>query len=221
MVDSSWSYTVKHYDKSSGPWTETDVSAGANEIPNYTDTSDRQINTATILMNAKNGDFIKQGTVIVHHDRMRIEVDDGASGSYDRYFDVVRRVPIKSKGEGTKLQLACEGTERWTQKINYAKPHYFDTPKNVLIDIVAHYNDNKGSDAPTLSIGTNELPDKGTFHFDFGVNEDSCYNRIFDLTEKMGSSGSFGGVLDFFDVRFTTPTVTTITVDVFSSGNVY
>lgn len=222
MVNSGWSYTVLFYDKSDS-WSNSYITDDVDEIPLFTDTSDRQINYSRLLVNAKNGQYIKSGVnskpKIDVFDRILITVNDGAGGAYARYFDVVKRIPIKSKGSGTKLQLELEGTERWLQKINYSKPHYFSTASEVLTDIVNNYNDNKGTDLPTLSIGTNELPSTGVIHVDFGINEETTYNRIFDLTDLMAAPATSGGVLDFFDVRFVTTTYNTIQLNVFSSGS--
>jgi hypothetical protein len=222
LVNSLWTYTVTFYDRSSS-WAATNITLDVDEIPLFTETCDKQINTGVIIINAKNGEYIKSNINSKKHievfDRIRITSGDGASGAYDRWFDVVRKIPIKSKGMGTKLKLELEGIERWTQKINYAKPHYFETAKNVLVDIIDNYNDNKGSQMPQITIGTNELPDKNTNNFDFGLNEETTFNRIYDLIDMMGASGSAGGVLDFFDVKFTTTGVNAITIDVISSGN--
>lgn len=222
-MGSRWSVILTHYGKDIS-WTSQDLTSDCDSIPLFTDTSGDQINTAVIELNANKGKYIKTVGVtakINHNDRIRITSTDGITvGGYDQVFEVVRKLPLKTKN-GTKLRLECEGIERHLQKIKYIKPHYFATPKNALIDLVNFYNANKTSLMPTLSIGTNELPDTGVHHFDWGMNEDSVYNRITELVDLMGSATEAGGLLDFYDFRFTYNggNVTDMTINIFSSGS--
>jgi len=222
-MGSRWSVILEHYSKDNS-WASQYLTNFYDSIPLFTDTSGGQINTAIIELNANGGKFIKTvgaTTKIDHNDRIRITFADGITvGGYDQVFEVVRKLPMKSKN-GTKLRIECEGIERHLQKIKYIKPHYFETPKNALIDLVNYYNANKTSSMPTLSIGTNELPDHGVHHFDWGINEESIYNRIIELVDLMGSASGIGGLLDFFDFRFTysSVNVTSFTINVFSSGS--
>ena len=48
---------------------------------------------------------------------------------------------------------------------------------------------------------TNELPQQVNNIYDFGNNEDNCFDRISDVIDKVGASGANGGVLDFFDFK--------------------
>jgi hypothetical protein len=230
-MGSNWTRIITHYDRDAGtPWTSANISDDVDTLPLFTDTSDGTVNTASVIINANRGHYIRDQrsgetgfpSKIDTNDRIRIKVTDGiTSGSYDQVFEVVRKIPVKTQATGTQLKLECEGIERHLQKIKYIKPHYFTTPTSALTDLVNYYNDNKSGDMPTLTIGTNQLPDFGSHHFDWGVNEDSVYNRILELIDLMGASGSAGGLLDFFDFRFTysTTDVTSFTINVFSSGS--
>ena len=220
MVDSDWGFTVFHYDEDAS-WAQTNITADVREIPRFTDTSDSQINTAELIVTANRGKYISaSGLKIVHGDRIEIQATDGDGGIYTRFFEIIRRIPIKTKGRGTTMRLVMEGIERHFQKIFYAKPHDFTTPKDVVTDIVNSYNDNKGTKLPTVTIGTNELPDKGgPYRYDFALNEDTCWNRLYEVIESMGAAGTSGGVLDFYEAHWTTPTENTLTLNITSSGS--
>lgn len=230
-MGSRWTYTVTHYDKDSTPtaWASQDITDPVDSLPVFTDVSGGQINTAVIEIDASLGHYTRRErasesgfpTVIDHNDRIRIQVDDNVNTPYNQVFEVVRKIPLKSKGGGTKLRLECEGIERHLQKIKYIKPFYFATPSDAITDLIAFYNGNKTTDMPTVTVGTNELPNSGVHHFDWGINEDSVYNRITELVDLMGSASGAGGLLDFYDFRFTysAANVTSITLDIFSSGS--
>ena len=71
---------------------------------------------------------------------------------------------------------------------------------------------------PTFTVTTNELPPIYA-SLDWGVNEDSIYNRLMELVDSLGASAANGGVLDYFDVNFVHTSVSTVNINIFSSGN--
>jgi len=236
-----WSYTISHFPNSNN--TSTPITDYIISIPMFTDTGSGEVNEATIILDAKDGQFIRasiNGRVkISQYDRIRIEANDGnvatsnsdpgtQRGYYDKYFYVMKKQPIKSKDEGVRLQLELLGTESFLQRVMYIKPHFFETPWNVLRDIGDLYNDNRGSNAssimPTLTghdnVLYNKLPTSIVNSYDYGVNEDTCFDRMSDVIDSMGASLSAGGVLNFFDLRFTySVSGRTLTASAFSSGN--
>jgi hypothetical protein len=227
MVNSDWGYVIKHFDKSAS-WAATDISAQC--FPRqFSDVVEDEVKTAIIRIRADDGQFIKSGINgfafdIVVGDRMQIVATDGAGDSWDYIYEIIRKKPIKSKREGVMLEVELLGLERWTQKIHYIKRHFASTPKAAMQDLVDSYNESvlTGSlDVPTMSISRNELPDENLLTLDWGVNEDTIFNRMHELKDVMGGSAVSGGVLDFFDIRFETTldTPTVIDVQVFSSGD--
>ena len=232
-MGSRWSYIVTHADKDHDtPWTEQDLTSDVDAIPVCTDIGGDQINTAVIELNCNLGHYIRDGRTgsgetgfpnkIDHNDRIRITIADGVTvGGYDQVFEVVRKVPIKSKTAGTKMRLECEGIERHLQKMKYIKRFFNATPAEALIDLVAYYQANKTTDMPSLTIGINKLPTFGLHHFDWGVNEESVFNRIVELVDMMGDASGVGGNLDFYDTRFTYSgaNMTSMVINVFSSGS--
>ena len=214
-MGSRWSYVVDHYSKANS-WAQqtlgSNTGGAVESLPLFTDVSGGEINTAIIEITANKGHYIRPArsglgesgfpTKIDHNDRIRITIADGVtSGGYNQVFEVVKKIPIKTKDGGTKLRIECQGIERHLQKVQYIKRFIFSTPKQALIDLVAYYQDNRTTSMPSLTIGTNELPDSGVYNFDWGVNEDTIYNRIMELVDLMGDASGTGGVLDFFDFR--------------------
>jgi len=229
-----WSYTITHY-YSGGT---QNISSDIISIPLFTDTGSGEVNEAEIVLNAVDGQFISANinskTIISQYDRIRITVADGLTaqgtqaGAYDKFFYVMKKQPIKSKDTGVRLQLDLLGTESYLQRIQYAKPHYFETPFEVFKSIGNLYNENRGSSSnmPTISghdsTSYNKLPNWLVNTYDYGVNEDNCFDRMGDVIDSMGASQSAGGALDFYDLRFTyTNNGLTIHPNVFSSGNDY
>lgn len=228
MVDSaaSWSFTITHYDKSSS-WASTDISTDA--FPRlFTDTGDGKVNAATIRVIAEEGNYITSGTKIDLNDRIRIVGDDGAGGSYNRVFDIIKLIPIKSKSEGVMLELNCLGIERWLQQVQYASRVWSETPYQIFQDMVLQYNKEVGIAGflPVINlsggeVSVNELPTVIKLHKDFGTNEASIFDRMNELVDSMSSPQASGGILDFFDIRFVSSAsnVTSFDIEVFSSGN--
>jgi len=228
-----WSYTITHYYDGGTQYLTDDVIS----LPLFTDTGSGEVNEATIVLNAVDGQFIKASinskTKIEQYDRVRITVTDGilpAQGTqgaaYDKFFYVMKKQPIKSKDEGVRLQLELLGTESFLQRVQYIKPHYFETPWNVFKDIGNAYNASRGSSSgmPTVSghdsTSYNKLPEWIINTYDYGVNEDTCFDRMSDVIDSMGASQAAGGALNFFDLRFTySNNGLTIHPNVFSSGN--
>ena len=236
-----WSYTITHFaDSTNQAVVITDF---VISIPMFTDTGSGEVNEATIILDAKDGQFIRANinsrVKISQYDRIRIEANDGnvatsnfdpgtQRGYYDKYFYVMKKQPIKSKDEGVRLQLELLGTESFLQRVMYIKPHFFETPWNVLKDIGDLYNDNRGSASTSIMPNLtghdnalyNKLPTSVVNSYDYGVNEDTCFDRMSDVIDSMGASLSAGGVLNFFDLKFTySNSGRTLTASAFSSGN--
>lgn len=226
-MTNSWSYIITHYDSASS-WAPTVITEDMISTPLYTDVGSGEVPSAKMILSADKGKYIKSGAggpQIKQFDRIRIFVDDGETTTkYDKVFDVMKVIPVKTKTQGTRIQLILTGIEQWLYKVNYAKTHFPGTPFKVFKDIGDLYNANKGSLMPTLQLhdnkSANQLPDYIHSIYDYGLNEDTCYARMMDVIDKLGGSGDSGGVLDFFDVRFIHSTVNVVAMDAFvrSSG---
>ena len=242
-----WEYSIRHYWSIGGSSSFQTLEDDVISIPMITDTGSGEVNSAIIVLNAVGGQYISDDTsgdagakrLIKQHDIIRVRLRDltyGTAdvagtqrGEYIKFFNVVKKIPIKSKSEGVRLQIELLGIEKWLQGINYAKPHYFQSAGIVFEDICNSYNTNKGTDMPTI---TNFQTNKTTYPnskndldltadnvWDFGVNEDNCFDRMSEVIDKLGASASAGGVLDFYDLRMLYDDKDEITPEVFSSGN--
>tara|TARA_R110000824_G_scaffold371928_2_gene561738 strand:- start:1425 stop:4433 length:3009 start_codon:yes stop_codon:yes gene_type:complete len=223
--------TVKWYDESNGySGSGTDITADVLAIPLFTDTGSGEVNEANLVLSAKAGKYITTGNIIDKYDRIHITITDIASSpnTYSRFFEVTDIIPTQTKTEGSMLTLNCVGIEYHTQVIHYAKRSWFDTTYNVAKNIGDTYESNNGSRQPTIarhnsaySTSTkygNELPNWTNNHYEFGASEDSCYNRLMNLTTILGGNVTNGGVGDFFELGFDTPSVNAIDLALFTSG---
>lgn len=225
-MTSGWTYTITHYDESNS-WTTTDLTDAVISIPSCTDTGTTEINSARIVLAANNGEYMKTSPEIEQFDRIRIQIDDKITGTtnYDKYFDVVKILPSESKSEGTRVELYLLGLEYHLQKINYTKSHFSEGPYEVMKDIGDLYNTSRGTKQPTLqghdNTSTNKLPNSNQIknNYDYGDVEFPCFDRMVEVTESLGSAVDDGGVLEYYDIRFTYPDHETISVNIFPQGN--
>ena len=223
--------TVKWYDESNGySGSGTDITSDVLAIPLFTDTGSGEVNEANLVLSAKAGKYITTGNIIDKYDRIHISITDIASSpnTYSRFFEVTDLIPSQTKSEGSMLTLNCVGIEYHTQVIHYAKRNWFQTAYHVAENIGDAYEANNGSRQPTIarhdtaySTTTkygNGLPNWTSNHYEFGSAENNCYDRLMDLTTILGGNVTNGGVGDFFELGFDTPSVNAIDLALFTSG---
>jgi len=225
---SNWNYIVTHYDATDN-WDSTDITEEVVAIPTFTASSGGEFASAKIVLSADRGHYIKvTGSIpkIRQFDRIRIASTDGLTAfSYNRVFDVIKITPVKTKSQGTRVQLMLLETAHWLDNVNYAKTSYFESAFNAFKDIGDSYNAHKGTLMPTLidhnNITGNKLPKHTSNIYDYGLNEDSCFARMNDVVDKLGASADNGGVLDFFELYFVynVSNVTDVHVRAVSSGS--
>jgi len=174
------------------------------------------------------GNYNTTGSVVfAEFDRIRIEITDLGNSSYDRFFEIINIIPTQSKGEGTIITLECLGTEYHTQQIHMVKPYFFENHFTTAKDIGAIYNANRGSRQPALTdhdtvwddVKGNDFPNYTANNYEFGLNEDSCYNRWIDLIDGVGAPVSAGGALTFFELSFDTSGINVIRMRLRTSGD--
>lgn len=221
------SLTVTWYDETGGYATSANVTADVKALPIFTDTGTGEVNQARIVLRALDGNYIVSGNKIDVFDRFQIQCTDLGGNSYDRTFEVIDIIPSQSKGEGTLLTVDCLGIEYHTQHIHVVKPYYFENAYNVIKDLGDMYEENNGSRQPLISNhnsvwnGTlgNGLPKFTANNYEYGIAEDTVYNRMMDVVEKLGASVSAGGALTFYELSFTTPAVNQIALRARASGD--
>jgi len=154
-------------------------------------------------------------------DRIRIQCTDLGGNTYDRYFEIMNIVPSQTKSEGTLLTLECLGIEYHTQQIHMAKPFFFENSHSVASVIGIIYNDNRGSEQPVLTTLTadNALPQFNANNWEFGLNEDSCYNRWMDIVDGVGAPVAAGGALTFHEINFETTGINAMKLKIRKSGD--
>ena len=220
--------TVTWYDESDGYSTSSDITTDILALPLFTDTGSGEVNEAELVVSAKGGKHITSGDKFDKYDRIHITLTDLGSNTYSRYFEIVELIPSQTKGEGSILTLQCMGIEYHTQVIHYARRDWFQQAFDTAEHIGDAYESNKGSRQPTLQYHDtaystsnaygNDLPKYTNNHYEFGSAEDSCYNRWFDMTTLLGGAVTNGGVGDFFELGFDTPSVNVIDLALFTSG---
>ena len=109
-MTSNWTYTITHFDESNS-WASVDITEDIVSIPTVTDTGSGEVNSARIILSANEGKFISVVPYIDQFDRIRIQINDGEGGTYDRYFDVIKILPSESKSQGTRVELFLMGLE--------------------------------------------------------------------------------------------------------------
>jgi len=168
-------------------------------------------------------------TVIDQYDRFRVQAEDLVGNTYSRYFEFNPLIiPSQTKTEGTLLELNLIGIEYHTQRINFAGRFWFSDAFRVAQQIGISYNKNTNSNQPVLtghttgyiqSTGTgNGFPKFTVNHYEYGLVEDSGYNRWNQMLDKLGGSVAGGGILDYFECGFETSAVNAIQIALFSSG---
>ena len=216
----TWSYQVKYvYDDSlsSGNFlTPVDITSNVITIENMTDVGTGEVNTAVLMLNARDGQFITEDNSgatpqINQFDRIRIELTDKNSDQYARIYEVESMEQKKTIKDGIRLVVNLMGLERHLQQVHFAKQYFYTSGFDLVKDVCDRYNTSKGSKQITVDHndqvytgGTyyNELPKWTANNMDFGVSETYCYDGVNDLVNKLGSSISAGGAGDFYEFTF-------------------
>jgi len=156
-------------------------------------------------------------------------VTDLASNSYDRYFEIINIIPSQTKGEGTLLTLDCLGIEYHTQQINMSKPIWFEDSFTTAYAVGENYEMSRGTEQPILTeydtvyttgfLKGNALPFYNSNNWEFGISEDTCYNRWMDLIDGAGAAVSAGGALTFYELNFKTTGVNSMDFNLRPSGD--
>ena len=204
----TWSYAVTYVD------TSQDITSSVIAIDKMTDVGTGEINSATIILNARHGDFITNANsgvtpILDEFDKIKITITDKNSDSYSRIFKVNTLTPKKTIQEGIRLEVELLGQERCLQQVHFAKQYYYENAFNVAKDIVDRYSANKGSAQVTIEkqddTSYNVLPKWTANNYDFGSAETFCYDGLNELIDKLGTSISGGGASDFFELGFDDP----------------
>ncbi len=186
------------------------------------------------IVNTSGSGYDDPQTVFKQFDRFRVQAEDLVGNTYERYFEfnpVV--IPSETKSEGTLLELNLIGIEYHTQRITFSGRFWFANAFDVARAIGQSYNENSNlipnNIQPVLTghtLGYDQLSGVGNGfpkftvnHYEYGLVEDSGYNRWNQMLDKLGGSVANGGVLDYFDIGFETSDVSAIEIALFSQGS--
>ena len=222
---------ITWYDESDSYVTNSNITTDVVGIPVFTDAGSGEVNYCTLNIKAPYGRYITSTdpVPIDQYDRIHITLDDLDGNTYSRYFEVQEIIPGSDKDAGTILTLECLGIEYHTQMMHFSRQFWFNSAFRPASIIGSTYNDNKGTTQPLLTgfntaydpdtaIG-NDLPQFTQGIYDYGINPAYCYDIWLDLVERQAAATSGGGVFDFFEIGFDTPSVNQIDFRVFSSGS--
>lgn len=182
------------------------------------------------IVNTSGSGYDAPLVVVDQYDRFRVQCEDLSGNPYDRFFEFNPLiVPSQTKSEGTILELNLIGLEYHTQRIYFAGRFFFSDAFEVAQAIGISYNDNRNSGQPVLTQHTqgyiqssgvgNGFPKFTVNHYEYGLVEDTGYNRWQQMLDKLGGSVANGGVLDYFDCGFETSGVNNIEIALFSQGS--
>ena len=211
MVSNLTAATVTWFDNSDGYSTSAVIPYDdIFSVPLFTDTGSGEVNEAELVISAKAGLHVSSGDKIEDFDRIHLEFTDLGGNDYDRFFEVIEIIPSQTKEEGSILTLKMLGTEYHTQAVPYTGQHFYTNPFRVAKLIGDQYEDNNGSRQPLIdrhdesyslvNAYGNGLPRFTNNHYEFGLSEDTCYNRWMDVVDSLGGTVETGGVLIFMNL---------------------
>ncbi len=225
-------FFVTWFDESDSYVTSSDITEDVLGI-SFSDVGSGQVNNCTLKLSGAFGNFITSNgtqTVVEQYDRFRVQAEDLVGNTYDHYFEFNPLiVPSQTKTEGTLLELNLIGIEYHTQRISFSGRFWFEDAFNVAREIGTSYNENRDPLQPILTGHTtgydqisktgNGFPNFTVNHYEYGLVEDSGYNRWNQMLDKLGGSVAAGGVLDYFDIGFETSDFDKIEIAIFSQGS--
>ena len=128
--------TITWYDESDGYSTTSDITGDVIQNLRFTDTGSGEVNEAEINISAKDGKHVSSGSVIFDkYDRIRIQITDLGSNSYDRYFEITDILPGQTKDEGSIVTINCVGIEYHTQVIHYSRRDWYENAFDIINNI--------------------------------------------------------------------------------------
>lgn len=240
-----WSYTVTYIGSPTNtaytnyPYT-TDISSHVIAIERMTDVGSGEINSATLILNGRDGNFITNDSgsnatpntpLLDEFDKIKIKITDKSGNIYQRIFEVETLTPKKTIQEGIRLDVELLGQERCLQQTHFAKQYYYANANEVVKDICDKYIDTKGTAQVTVDkqgdVNYNELPKWTANNYDFGSSEMFCYDGLNEIIDKLGTTIAGGGANDYYELGFDDPDKTTasgqddtkIYIKAFSSGS--
>lgn len=175
-----------------------DLTAQVNGIQLATDTGLDEINSLKVEL--------RDPGTISHYDRFRLFMRDDSGNEFVRWYEYApgdqSMTVSESAGFGRVVVLTLLGLEYHLDKIHYVANHIGRTGAYVASDIVAAYNESRGSDQPELTVNSNALPTWINNNFPYGETPVPCRDRLNDLAKSFAAPPSIGGTLDFYTMEY-------------------
>ena len=178
------------------------------------------------MLDARLGDFIteenqesggpKRTPIIKHYDLMQLTITelktptDTADNTYQRLLFVDDIEPIVNS-QGQFLILELFGRERYLQKMLFPGHFYFISFKEMAERIIKFYNDNKGSNQPTITLTMPVNFDYTWGIFDFS-KETSCYDALMEVVNRLTLPVAAGGGGEYYGMTFSETNTSTALV---------
>ncbi len=209
--------------------TSVDITEGVERLE-WIEIGTGELRSLSMRLNSQFGQFITEdnaGTtpILDQFDQVRLNVTDRDGKVFDTIYEVDILRPINDTQMGTVLEVEMLAREYHTSKVMFSKPFFFENAFNVTRDIIDFYNDpdSKGTLQSDVEGGdittTNTLPEWTANEFRFDLHEQSAYDGLLQVVDRMGSSVAAGGGGDFWELAFVDNIIQTITVNMFISGN--
>ena len=209
--------------------TPVDITNGVERLE-WIEIGTGEIRSLTMRLNSQFGQFITEdngGTtpILDQFDQVGLIVTDRDGVMFNTIYEVDILRPINDTQMGTVLEVELLGREYHSSKVMFSKPFFFENAFNTTRDIIDFYNDpdSKGTLQSNIEGGdlttTNTLPEWTANEFRFDLHEQSAYDGLLQVVDRMGSSVAAGGGGDFWELAFVDNIVQTITVNMFISGN--
>ena len=207
--------------------TSTDITNHVISIDKLTDTGTGEIASAQLFLNTMFGQFITESNsnttpIIDQYNTIQIRVWDNDTLEFSRYMFVDDILPQQIQ-EGQEMQVELYGREYYLKKMKIPGHFYFIRYIDLIKEIIAFYNANRGSDQPGIITEYNgvdylEVPSypAGIFDFGSGVN---CYDALMQIISRLSLPVSAGGAGDFYELLFEDVGTTYLLCKIFPLGS--
>ena len=182
--------------------TPVDITNGVERLE-WIEIGSGEIRSLTMRLNSQFGQFITEdngGTtpILDQFDQVGLIVTDRDGVMFNTIYEVDILRPINDTQMGTVLEVELLGREYHSSKVMFSKPFFFENAFNTTRDIIDFYNDpdSKGTLQSTIEGGdlttTNTLPEWTANEFRFDLHEQSAYDGLLQVVDRMGSSVAAG-----------------------------
>ena len=199
----------------------TDITKHVIKVDKLTSSGTGEINSAVVTLDAKFGRFVKTAPIINQYDLFLLRIKNLAGNIIYQKFLIQDDISPQKNDEGTYVILDLLGRERYLQKITYTGHYHFASYRQIITDIFAYYNKNKGSNQPTINnpdYDTDSFPAHTYGVFDFSDNT-SCYDALLEVVNRLKVPTAGGGDGRFYVLNFEGEIIDYVVTRILPVGN--